>query len=34
MSDSEWAAKKVRDLLRRALLLGVVQLQELVRRVG
>ena len=34
MSDSEWATKKVNDVLRRALLLGVIQLQELARRVG
>lgn len=34
MTDQEWAKAKVRDLLRRALWLGVLELKELARLVG
>lgn len=34
MSDQEWARKKVKELVRRALLLQLVQIQALVKQAG
>jgi hypothetical protein len=34
VSDSEWARKKVLDLLRRAALMGAAELQAIAARLG